>query len=141
MKFIHKIALVCCFFIFIPGALIGAEPGDVNNDTQITIIDALLTAQYYVGLEPENFDPGVADINCDNVITIIDALLIAQYYVGLISEFPCSSPPDPTPLSQSNIYYIDSMTGNDQNDGLSQNTPWQHCPGMPEWDIGAYETE
>ncbi|MBN2536046.1 MAG: family 43 glycosylhydrolase [Spirochaetales bacterium] len=61
--------------------------GDVNNDGAIDIVDALLTAQYYVGLDPSNFDEGNADVNCDGSIDIVDALLVAQYYVGLVSEF------------------------------------------------------
>ncbi|MBN2531455.1 MAG: cellulase family glycosylhydrolase [Spirochaetales bacterium] len=66
-----------------PGTLLG----DVNSDGAIDIVDALLTAQYYVGLDPSVFDPLAADVNCDNVIDIVDALLIAQYYVGLVVEF------------------------------------------------------
>lgn len=61
--------------------------GDVNGDGNIDIVDALLTAQYYVGLNPDGFDPAQADVNCDEGIDIVDALLIAQYYVGLVSEF------------------------------------------------------
>jgi rhamnogalacturonan endolyase len=61
--------------------------GDVNNDGSIDIVDALLTAQYYVGLNPGNFNPAHADTNCDGSVDIVDALLIAQYYVGLISGF------------------------------------------------------
>jgi hypothetical protein len=62
-------------------------PGDVNQDEDISIVDALLTAQYYVGLDPLDFNPDAADTNCDGSINIVDALLIAQYYVGLITEF------------------------------------------------------
>jgi hypothetical protein len=54
--------------------------GDVNEDGSINIVDALLIAQYYVGLNPE-INALLADVNCDGVINIIDALLIAQYYV------------------------------------------------------------
>jgi hypothetical protein len=61
--------------------------GDVNNSGSIDIVDALLTAQYYVGLNPSNFDISRADTNCNGTVDIIDALLIAQYYVGLISGF------------------------------------------------------
>jgi lysophospholipase L1-like esterase len=61
--------------------------GDVNSDGSITIIDALLTAQYYVDLNPQDFNPANADTDCDGDIDIIDALLIAQYYVNLISGF------------------------------------------------------
>ena len=50
-------------------------------------MDALLIAQYYVGLDPANFVPENADTNCDGSIDIVDALLVAQYYVGLITVF------------------------------------------------------
>ena len=59
--------------------------GDVNNDGSIDIIDALLIAQFYVGLV--NIDTSNADTNCDGNVDIIDALLIAQYYVGLMNQF------------------------------------------------------
>ncbi|MBN1696183.1 MAG: glycoside hydrolase family 3 C-terminal domain-containing protein [Spirochaetales bacterium] len=65
----------------------GADIGDVNNDGSVNIVDALLVAQYYVGLNPGNFDTDRADANCNGNIDIVDALLIAQYYVGLISGF------------------------------------------------------
>jgi hypothetical protein len=62
-------------------------PGDVNGDGSIDIVDALLIAQFYVGLNPANFDQSDADTNCDGIIDIIDALLLAQFYVGLIANF------------------------------------------------------
>lgn len=61
--------------------------GDANGNGTVDIIDALLTAQYYVGLDPQGFNPQAADANCDGSVDIVDALLIAQYYVGLIAEF------------------------------------------------------
>ena len=63
------------------------ELGDANGDGSIDIVDALLIAQYYVGLDPQGFVPGNADTNCDGSIDIVDALLVAQYYVGLIQSF------------------------------------------------------
>jgi lysophospholipase L1-like esterase len=75
-----------------PTALPSTVPGlkgDVNNSGAIDIVDALLIAQYYVGLNPANFISGLADVNCSGSIDIVDALLIAQRYVGLISSFPC----------------------------------------------------
>jgi hypothetical protein len=63
--------------------------GDANGDGAIDIVDALLIAQYYVGLDPAGFIPGNADTNCDGSIDIVDALLVAQYYVGLITSFSC----------------------------------------------------
>jgi hypothetical protein len=63
--------------------------GDVNNDGIINIVDALMTAQYYVDLSPQPFDTQAADVDCNGTINIVDALIIAQYYVGLINSFPC----------------------------------------------------
>jgi hypothetical protein len=63
--------------------------GDVNSNGTVDIVDALLIAQYYVGLNPANFNSANADVNCSQAIDIVDALLIAQYYVGLIASFPC----------------------------------------------------
>ncbi len=63
--------------------------GDVNSSGSIDIVDALLIAQYYVGLNPSGFVQANADTNCSGGIDIVDALLVAQYYVGLMSSFPC----------------------------------------------------
>jgi hypothetical protein len=68
--------------------------GDVNGDGAISIIDALLTAQFYVGLNPDNFNESLADVDADQSIDIVDALLIAQYYVGLIDTFPGQTEPE-----------------------------------------------
>ncbi|MBY9007215.1 MAG: dockerin type I repeat-containing protein [Candidatus Lokiarchaeota archaeon] len=62
--------------------------GDVNMDGVIDIVDALMTAQYYVGVPQPGFHAELADVNNDGAVDIVDALLIAQYYVGLITEFP-----------------------------------------------------
>jgi hypothetical protein len=61
--------------------------GDVNNNGSIEIVDALLTAQYYVELNPAGFNAAFADTDCDGDIDIVDALLIARYYVKLITQF------------------------------------------------------
>ena len=66
--------------------------GDVNLDNNVTIVDALLTAQYYVNVVPSVYDTPLGDVNVDNTINIVDALLIAQYYVGLITELPRTMP-------------------------------------------------
>jgi hypothetical protein len=71
--------------------------GDPNNNGSIDIVDALVVAQYYVGLTPDPFDSISADVNCSESVDIVDALLIAQYYVGLIAEFTqCGLTPSPT---------------------------------------------
>ncbi len=63
--------------------------GDVNDDNSINIIDALVIAQYFSGLNPTGFlVPEAADVNQNGAIDIVDALLVAQYDSGLIDEFP-----------------------------------------------------
>jgi hypothetical protein len=62
--------------------------GDVNVDYKVDIIDALLTAKYYIGLVPAGFFADAADVNASGAADIVDALLIAQYYVGMITKFP-----------------------------------------------------
>ncbi|MBN2737660.1 MAG: glycoside hydrolase family 9 protein [Spirochaetales bacterium] len=63
--------------------------GDVNNSGKIDIVDALLTAQYYVGLIPSEFILSRADVNCSETVNIVDAMLMAQFYVKIIQVFPC----------------------------------------------------
>lgn len=97
--------LLCVFLLF--GAVSGFSQscGDVNNSGSVDIVDALVIAQYYVGLNPSPFYASVADTNGDGSTDIIDALLVAQYYVGLVSTLSCSTedtpevttPPTPTP--------------------------------------------
>jgi alpha-tubulin suppressor-like RCC1 family protein len=86
--------LLLCLFFLIPGNLF-ARTGDADSNGRIDIVDALIIAQYYVGMEPAGFNPTEADVNQDSNIDIVDALLVAQFYVGLIPELPLS--PTPTP--------------------------------------------
>jgi hypothetical protein len=74
-------------FFLLPSIIFaqGTGMGDVDLDGSIDIIDALLIAQYYVNLNPANFDSAMADVEGDGDIDIVDALLVAQCYVGLIS--------------------------------------------------------
>ncbi len=65
------------------------QAGDVNGDGSVSIVDALLVAQYYVGITPSVFLADRADVNCDTNVDIIDALRIAQYYVGLVTSLGC----------------------------------------------------
>jgi hypothetical protein len=89
------------FFIMIalsPLPAFAQITGDVNGSGSVDIVDALLIAQYYVGLNPANFNAAVADVNCSVSVDIVDALLVAQYYVGLIASLPgCGGTPTPIP--------------------------------------------
>ena len=52
--------------------------GDANNSSTVTITDAVATARYLQGLEPDPFVLGAADIDRDGDITATDATLIAD---------------------------------------------------------------
>lgn len=70
----------------------------MNEDNEVDIIDALLVAQYYVGINPPGLiNPGVSDVNYSEETDIVDTLLIAQLYVDIIQIFPDSRTPAPTP--------------------------------------------
>ena len=94
--------IVLLLLLFCTLRLFSTPCGDVNSSEMTNIVDALLIAQFYVGLNPSNFDQSVADVNGDNRIGIVDALLVAQYYVGLIPELTgCTQTPEPTDESTS----------------------------------------
>lgn len=59
----------------------------MNDDGKINPVDALLTAQYYVHLNPDNFYPDRADVNRDGWIDTRDSLQMMKYYVDLIQHF------------------------------------------------------
>ena len=40
---------------------------DVDRSGTINVLDALMIAQYYVGLNPSGFNPGAADVDCSNI--------------------------------------------------------------------------
>ncbi|MBN2737604.1 MAG: cellulase family glycosylhydrolase [Spirochaetales bacterium] len=61
-----------------------ARCGDVNDDGIVNIVDSLLIAQYYVGIQASYFNEANAYVNNDSAINIVDALLVAQAYVGII---------------------------------------------------------
>jgi hypothetical protein len=99
-----KMVTICFMFLIACGiqAIEAQALGDVNNSGSIDIVDALLVAQYYVGLTPANFNSNVADVSGDASINIVDALLIAQYYVGIITVFPAANATpttDPNPTA------------------------------------------
>jgi hypothetical protein len=84
----NKNLLLIIILIFSFSQTLSAVKGDANEDTIISIIDALTIARYYVGLNPTPFNVSNADVaGCDNTADLIDALTIARYTVGLITRF------------------------------------------------------
>ncbi|MBN1696734.1 MAG: dockerin type I repeat-containing protein [Spirochaetales bacterium] len=98
----HWQPLAICLFIFFLSGTIGiyaqSSRGDANGDGDVTIVDALIIARYYVG-NTDEIDLDQSDVNCDGAVNIVDALRVAQYYVGLLSGLVCEEPtPGPLPL-------------------------------------------
>ena len=74
-----------------PGGICPPPSGDVNYSGTVTMVDAMLIAQYVAGLiGPGDLDLAQADVNCSGNVGMVDAMLIAQYVAGLIPEFTCS---------------------------------------------------
>jgi lysophospholipase L1-like esterase len=96
-KFMVIILILFCF-----GQILWAICGDANSSGNISIVDALMVAQYVVGLNPQGLDMDDADVNGDGHLSIIDALQIAQYTVGILSHFSCAptatNPPTVPPV-------------------------------------------
>ncbi len=61
--------------------------GDADGDGTVTIMDAMVIAQYDVGLV-DDINLAVSDVDGDGTVTIMDAMVIAQYDVGLLEKFP-----------------------------------------------------
>jgi hypothetical protein len=98
-KFFTFLCFILLAFLWVPAAY-SQLVGDANSSGSVDIVDALLIAQYYVGLNPQGINTAVMDVDANGGIDIIDALLVAQYYVGLISDFPATGATQtPTPAS------------------------------------------
>jgi hypothetical protein len=79
--------------VFVHDRLAATVPGDSNGDGLVSMVDAMLIAQYVAGLIGSGaLDLTAANVNCDGIVTMIDPMLIAQKVAGLISEFPACSP-------------------------------------------------
>jgi hypothetical protein len=96
--------------LFCSSALSGQGLGDVNADASVNIVDALLVAQYYVGLAPSPFYAQFADATANGTVDIIDALLIAKYYVGIIPNFPVYAYPLDSKYQVISVPVIDATT-------------------------------
>jgi hypothetical protein len=88
-----------------------AECGDVNGDESVNIVDALLIARYYVGLETSLAYPDQADVNNDDTIDIRDALMVAQFYVGTIELLECAGEPTPAPTNIPGTVWVSRPSG------------------------------
>jgi hypothetical protein len=116
MKMI-RILFICGFCLLAIGVSAG-ELGDANADGALSIVDALVVAQYYVGLDNLPVVEENCDVDANGAINIIDALLIAQYFVGLISSFPAEAAPAGILIGDSGCK---SSLGEDVADGVPIN--------------------
>jgi hypothetical protein len=75
--------------VYLKEGVIIAYYGDANNDGNVSIDDAMLVAQYVIGL-PINVEINtiLADVDGDGMLTSIDAMLITQFDVKLFEKFP-----------------------------------------------------
>jgi hypothetical protein len=134
-------AIVIVIFLFsASGICFSQDLGDVNNSGEIDIIDALMIAQYYVGLNPSGFVSSAADADCSGDIDIVDALLVAQYYVGLVPELVC---PGDTPESTPQVTAEPGTPGPTTEPGElhTGNSTYFYSLGQPYGGCGLPQTE
>lgn len=60
--------------------------GDVNDDDNVTAIDAALVLQFNAGLIDTLANELSADVNGDGDITSVDAALVLQFTAGLLAD-------------------------------------------------------
>ncbi len=118
-KIIKTCFLGFCLLVLTMFSAYGQAMGDVNGSGAVDIIDALLVAQSYVGLNPVNFQSAYADVNGSGSIDIVDALLIAQLYVGLISQFPNGATAVPTAVPTAGPTSVATITLNGSSISVS----------------------
>ena len=113
--------LILISLVFVVSATFSyGQCGDVNEDGSVSIVDALLCAQEYVGLDPPALTAPLeyCDVDCNGSITIVDALRLAQVYVGVISvnDLNCCGP-TPTPIIEpgGGFPYGSTSASSDQN--------------------------
>ncbi|MBN2738415.1 MAG: glycoside hydrolase family 6 protein [Spirochaetales bacterium] len=75
--------------------LFGLSAGDVNGDSVVNVVDALMVAQVYVGQNPSPYYPEAADVDCSGRVDIVDALQIVRYYIGIIDSLCLNSTATP----------------------------------------------
>ncbi|MBN2440542.1 MAG: hypothetical protein JXJ04_04335 [Spirochaetales bacterium] len=136
------IVLTICSLIQLQAQILG----DVDRDNTISIVDALLVAQYYVDLNPATFYASEADVDCNGGIDIVDALLIAQNYVGLIGAFTCGSTQVPTSAPTTVVSTPDpTAVSTPAPTQLPDETPVTgepvSCAGYPGWNSGTIYSE
>jgi hypothetical protein len=73
-----KLFFLAIIFVVTAFSAAGQQLGDVNYSGSVDIVDAILVAQYYVGLSITDFYNSVADVDCNGNIDIVDSMLIAQ---------------------------------------------------------------
>jgi hypothetical protein len=78
----NKQTVVCAdksFFV-----TVGGITGDVNNDDEIDVTDAVLIIDHILLKNPANFDASLADVNDDSEIDVTDVVMVIDAILGKI---------------------------------------------------------
>jgi len=74
--------------------------GDGNEDRRTSMVDAMLIAQYVVGLiEGGDLNLTMTDVNGNGSVSMVDAMMVAQKVAGLIESLSCNPLPVATPTA------------------------------------------
>ena len=62
--------------------------GDADGNGEVSVLDAMVVAQYIVGdLTEEQINMAAADVDHNGQVSVLDAMMIAQFIVGDIDSF------------------------------------------------------
>ena len=142
MRYKKKQVSILLLLFLCLSPLFTAPCGDVDSNGSIDIVDALLIAQFYVGLNPQPFDQSAADVSGDSLADIIDALQIARYYVGLLDSLAgCvtnTAPPTPQPVGTNFVYdWIESVPPEQAPPFVPGDVPaFPGAGGAGKWTVG-----
>lgn len=80
--------------------------GDVNQDGQVSVIDAVLIQCYIL----ENYDIDdsftiIADVDGDKNVNIIDVVYVLRYIINIIDHFPAEDLTPTNPIIAEDGYY------------------------------------
>lgn len=117
--------------------------GDVDTDTEVTIVDAGWVSQYIAGTRTLD-NPAAADVNLDGVVSSTDYSAIMSYLAGSISSLPVGG--DATLYDYYAIYMVDGTwkwleipkgSGSGSGETGEDGATWYSAAGVPSSGLGA----
>lgn len=73
-------------FVVVAPPLPPSVVGDVNEDGEVGLTDAILQQEHVAGLDPSPFNENLGDLTRDGDVGLTDAIILQEYVAGLAQE-------------------------------------------------------